>query len=238
MKTLTFAVLAFFCMLTPAWGNDHAHRIQQIRVHGFELVNSVLAFYNPNGEGMDYRFQQRYQEAQTRLAELMMSQGEMRSAMQQVRETLVDLEENASKNPEYLYSRWVNPLLKAHAELDQLAAQQYERTGLSAGLVRQHELNLNLCRLLLLYQTRTFGTLGVFVMAMDEGTFTRLDASIVTGFEELAESHPQSREALGRLATEYGFVRPRLMAHGEKWVPGIAAYYLGNISRDLAVITL
>jgi|SRR5690554_1504672 len=238
MRLLVLVLLvASIFAVSSAKADEQAHRLQQIRVEGFELINSVLAFYNPNAEGMDYRFEKRYQQALTRLDALIVNPGPMLSALKQIRETLADLEENARNNPAYLYSRWVNPLLKAHAELDRAAVTQYEQSGASATLERKHEINLNLCRLLLLYQTRTFGTLGVFAMTMDEDTFTRLDASIVTGLELLAESHPDSREALSQLITQYAFVRPRLMQHGEKWVPGITAYYMGNISRDLAKLS-
>jgi hypothetical protein len=49
---------------------------------------------------------------------------------------------------------------------------------------------------------------------------------------------PEFRDELEKLATQYAFVRPRLMEHSEKWVPGITAYYMGSISRDLAELPL
>lgn len=238
MNRFLWLVLAACSMVIPAQANEQSNHFQHIRLQGFLLMNNVLAFYNPNGEGMDYRFQERYQQALVRLEEVVPPEGKMREALAQIREKLTDLDSKASETPEYLYSHWVNPMLKAHAELDALAAAQYRQSSPPEALARRHALNLDLSRLLLLYQTRTFGTLGVFVMVMEEDTFSRLDSSIESGFAELMAAHPELEEAVARLNSHYEFVRPRLMEHGKKWVPGITAYYMGNISRDLAGLPL
>lgn len=63
MKGFFGALIATACFVLPVQAEDQGRQFQHIRVLGFELINNVLAFYNPNSEGMDYRFQQRYQDA-------------------------------------------------------------------------------------------------------------------------------------------------------------------------------
>ncbi|MOA49751.1 hypothetical protein D3C78_1726710 [compost metagenome] len=39
---------------------------------------------------------------------------------------------------------------------------------------------------------------------------------------------------LHKLKQKYDFIRPRLLQHDQKWVPGSAAYYLGQVGDGLA----
>ncbi|MCG7201481.1 hypothetical protein MD273_17220 [Marinobacter pelagius] len=238
MKTARLLFILIGCLSMPAQASNQAAELQQIRLQGFALINNLLAYYNPNSDGVDPRFQDRYQAARAQLIQVVPAQGELREALENLLQYLAEFEAEAGETPAYLYAHWFNPMLKAHAALDRLADQRYQMQAVAGNVAKQHELNLKLSKLLLLYQTRTFGigTLGVFAVEMDENAFKDLDASITKGFSKIIEDAPGLTDSVERLANQYAFVRPRLLDHSQKWVPGITAYYMGNISQDLAAL--
>ncbi|MNG14461.1 hypothetical protein D3C84_982130 [compost metagenome] len=69
---------------------------------------------------------------------------------------------------------------------------------------------------------------------MDDNTFPQLDQQILQGFTALEQDWPQQAAELSKLKRKYDFIRPRLLNHELGWVPGGAAYYLGQVSAGLA----
>lgn len=106
-------------------------------------------------------------------------------------------------------------MLRGHARLNSLAAERYQQWPRQKTCELLHELNLEISRLLLIYETWTFGTLGVFVITMEEDSITGLDQKVREGFERLGLSEPVQAQALERLKDQYAFIRPHLLEHGQ-----------------------
>lgn len=150
-----------------------------------------------------------------------------------MRKQVSALEQQPASNAQ-LYPNWINPLLEAHANLDRLAASRYTANPpVAPELAIRHTLTLDVARLLLLYQTRTFGSLAVYVIEVDEGTFTHLDLQIKQGFRTMEQLTPDQAVAIAKLKRKYEYIRPRLLQHEIDWVPTGAAYYLGQIIDGL-----
>lgn len=238
MKKL-MCVFGFSILLVcPAMANDGGDQLQAVRVQGFAVVNNLMAYFNPQDGSMDPRYRDRYRVALGKLESLLADEGPKREAFENMKSHISELERNARDTPGYLYPHWVNPMLRGHARLDSLAAEEYQQLPREKTRELLHELNLEISRLLLIYETRTFGTLGVFVIAMEEDTITGLDQKIREGFERIGLREPVHAQALERLKDQYAFIRPRLLEHGKDWVPGITAYYMGNIAEALASLEL
>ncbi|MCY1479593.1 hypothetical protein D9M68_130330 [compost metagenome] len=229
--------LILLCLLpTLACADLSARRLQDIRLQAFDLCSNLLAYYNPNQEAADPRHAERYRQDLLTLRGLLAGQGasSLELAVAEMGEQIDGLEVVPAGQDE-LYAGWIIPLLKAQARLDREAAERYAAAPPSdERLLVLHRLSLDIERLLLLYQTRAFSLLGMYVMVVDDDTVPQLDAGIVRGFAELTTQWPEHAAELAALKRNYDFIRPRLLQHSRDWVPGSAAYYLGRITSRLA----
>lgn len=232
--------LFFILLLLPhlAYSNTNAERLQAIRSQAFSTCSNLLVHYNPNRNDSDPRNAERYRQALQQLQRLVTLEKDplLIKFAGDMRERVEDLEKQPTSSPE-LYPTWINPLLEAQARLDQQASMLYASAApIEPRRLTLHKLTLDVERLQLLYQTRTFGSLGVYVMAMDETTFAHLDQQITQNFTTLKQYWPQHNVELNKLMRKYDFIRPRLLNHELIWVPGSAAYYLSQVSDGLARI--
>ena len=213
-----------------------SQRLQDIRLQAFAACSNLLAFYNPNQEAADPRHLERYRQGFAGLQQSLAGQGDaaLEAAQAEMRRWLAELERVPAGQAEH-YPERIIPLLKAHARLDQRAAELY--AAAPPGEPRQltlHRLSLDIERLLLLYQTRAFSLIGMYVLDVDDSTVPRLDGQILQGFADLKAQWPEHAAELGKLKQNYDFIRPRLLQNDRGWVPGSAAYYLGQITSRLA----
>ncbi|MDH4565592.1 hypothetical protein E8E95_02755 [Pseudomonas sp. BN414] len=222
---------------TLALANLDAERLQAIRGKAFSACSNLLVHYNPNQDGSDSRFTERYRQDLLTLQQLVAQEGDPQliQAAAAMRHSIDELERQPASNAQ-LYPAWINPLLKAQASLDQQAAKRYSAAVLDEPRLALHELSLNVARLQLLYQARTFGGLVVYVVDGDDNAFIQLDRQILQGFTALEHSWPQHAAELNKLKGKYDYVRPRLLKNEQRWVPGSAAYYLGQVTDGLASI--
>lgn len=230
--------LFFILLLLPnlAFASPNAERLQDIRSQAFNTCSNLLVHYNPNQDNSDPRHAERYRQALQQLQRLVTLEKDplLITFANDMRERVEALERLPTSNSE-LYPTFINPLLEAQARLDQQASVRYASTAPIEPRRRAlHQLALDVERLQLLYQTRTFGSLAVYVMTTDDTTFDQLDQHILQGFKALSQSLPQHAAELNKLIRKYDYIRPRLLKHELIWVPEIAAYYLGQVSTGLA----
>lgn len=234
--------LLFALLLLPnlAFANLNAERLQSIRSQAFSVCSNLLVHYNPNQNNSDPRHAERYHQALQQLQQLATLEQDplLIQATSEMRQRIAELEQQPASDAA-LYPTWINPLLEAQARLDQQAATRYAASA-PRGPGRQllHRLTLDIERLQLLYQTRTFGSLAVYVLEVDENTFAQLDRQILQGFATLEQDWPQQATELSKLKRKYEFIRPRLLGHELGWVPGSAAYYLGQVSDGLGKLDI
>jgi hypothetical protein len=233
---LFFALLLLLPNLASA--NLDGERLQTIRSQAFSVCSNLLVHYNPHQDDSDPRHAERYRQALQQLQQLVELEQDplLSQAASDMYQRISDLERQPASDSA-LYPNWINPLLEAQARLDQQAAKRYAAAAPHEQL-RQvlHRLSLYIERLQLLYQTRTFGSLAVYVLEVHDNTFAQLDRQILQGFATLEHDWPQQAAKLSKLKRKYNFIRPRLLKHDQGWVPGSAAYYLGQVSDGLARI--
>jgi hypothetical protein len=231
---LFFALMLLLPGLASA--NLAAERLQSIRSQAFSVCNNLLVHYNPNQNDGDPRHAENYRQALQQLQQLVTQEQDplLIQATRDMHQRIGGLERQPASNA-YLYPMWINPILEVQARLDRHAAKRYVVTTPSDPRHQVlHRLGLDVARLQLLYQTRTFSSLAVYVMAMDDNTFPQLDQQIIQGFTTLEQDWQQHAAELSKLKRKYNFVRPRLLKHEQGWVPGSAAYYLGQVTAGLA----
>jgi hypothetical protein len=231
-------ILTLFILLPGlALADFSTQQLHSIRIHAFGVCSHLLAYYNPGQDANDERHAERYRTHQQALRALLANEpeGELSAEVARMEEQIAALEGLPPGQPGD-YSLWLLPLLKAHARLDAVAAERYA-AGPSAKpeMVTLNRLSLDVERLLLIYQTRAFSLLTVFVVELDENTIAQLDAEVLRGFADMHEQWPGRSDKLLQLQRQYDFIRPRLLAYTQGWVPGSAAYYLGKVSRELAL---
>ncbi len=232
---LTLLLLSPELALAKATTED----IQAVRVEAFSLCSNLLVYYNPNKDGGDQKHLDRYRQSRDKLQKLLLStqDPELQAAGKGLLVKVADLERQPSSNAQ-LHPTWINPLLEAQARLDQVANLRYAaappQDPFTQSLYRQ---SLDVQTFLLLYETRTFGSLAVYIVNENEVTFPELDQAIVRRFAQLQTLNPQHAEAIGTLKQSYDFVRPRLLQYDLQWVPSSAAYYLGKIVKELGRVS-
>lgn len=230
-------MLTLFLLLPSlAYANPSAERLQAIRHLAFSTCSNLLVYYNPQQADNDPRYLGRYlRDLQGLRQQVVLAQDEdLARAADDLNRHIAELQRQPASDSS-LFPIWINPMLDAQARLDRLAATRYAEIQPEDPLrLGVHRLNLNIQRLQLLYQTRTFGGLAVYVMPVSERTFTELDQEILDGFLELERLLPAPATELAGLRHKYDFIRPRLLQHEQKWVPGGAAYYLGQVGDGLA----
>lgn len=232
--------LLLVLLLLPHWAfaSPNAERLQAIRSQAFSTCSNLLVHYNPNQNDSDPRNAERYQQALQQLQRLVTLEQDplLIQYASDMRKHVEQLERQSATTAE-LYPTWINPLLEAQSRLDQQASVRYaSATPIEPRRQALHKLALDIERLQLLYQTRTFGSLAVYVIEMDDTTFAQLDQQIQQNFTALKQDWPEHAAELNKLLRKYDFIRPRLLKHELVWVPGSAAYYLGQVTDGLARI--
>lgn len=231
--------LAWALLLLPnlVFATPDAERLQTIRGMAFSVCSNLLVHYNPNQDGSDPRYVERYRKDLSRLQQLVAQEenAQLIQAAADMRQSIEELERQPASSAQ-LFPAWINPLLKAQANLDKEAARLYTSIAPPEPRLALHELSLNIDRLLLLYQARTFGGLVVYVVDFDDSTFIQLDQKILQGFTTLEQGLPIHAAELDKLKGKYDYVRPRLLSNEQGWVVGSAAYYLGQVADGLAGI--
>ena len=193
-----------------------------------------MLYYNPNQGTGDPRRVEGYRRGLAQLQRLVASGPVvLQEAAGELQRLIERLESQpTSADQAMLRPAWINPILESQAALDRQAERLYDE--LSDDPRRSlHALQLDLARLLLLYQTRTFGSLGVYVIGISDDSFARLDQQIIAGFDDLRERDSSQASELQALRRRYEFIRPRLLQHNQDWVPESAFYYLDSIARRL-----
>ena len=230
-RLICFALMLFPVAVSASFDSD---QLSRIRYQAFAVSSELLLYYNPNQDGSDPRHANGYRQG---LAQLQIAVRGAPVALQKTTAELQRLIEILEAQPStadqvQLRPTLINPILESQASLDRQAEQLYGKLPASQRHVL-HALQVDLARLLLLYETRTFGSLGVYMMEMDDDSFVRLDQQIIVGFDSLHSEDSQKIDELKALRRKYDYIRPRLLQHSQDWVPESAFYYLDGIARRL-----
>lgn len=213
-------------------------KLQDIRLAGFSVCSNLLVFYNPTQTETDARYSEEYLRMLAKLEILTKETGDpvMQSAVRDIKNRATELTKYSHSESE-LYPNTLNPLLEAHARLDKEASSKLDELKSSDKRTQTlHSLQLNIEKLLLIYETRTFGSLAVYFMPMDDNTFYNLDSAILSDLNALSNQWPEHSDQISKIHTKYEYIRPRLLQHDKGWIPAGAAYYMSKISESLSEI--
>ncbi|MFZ6044955.1 hypothetical protein ACFW0H_02380 [Pseudomonas sp. CR3202] len=227
-------LLSFFAQAEPL-----AENLQTIRYLAFSAGSHLLLHFNPNQIDNDPRYAERYHHDLKRIQQLVVMVGDpaLEQLTDQLAREVAELE-SQPKSDAQLRPLWINPILQTQSTLDQIAQKRYMPLSPKGGSrLTIDRLSLDVQRLLLLYQTRTFGSLGVYIEELKEDAPETLDRRITEGFSELARTQSQSAGEIAKLSRMYEFVRPRLLKLELGAVPSGAAYYLAQIGDGLAQLS-
>ena len=226
--------LALMLLPLVSFAAQEAEQLFKIRYQAFAISSELLLYYNPSQEGGDPRHAEGYRRGVAQLQRLVASGPQtLQEPASELQRSIERLEAQPdSADQVILRPTWINPILEAQASLDRQAERLYDELPDDPRRV-QHALQLELARLLLLYQTRTFGSLGVYVIGISDDSFERFDQQIIAGFDNLRGSDGNQASELEALRRKYEFIRPRLLHHNQDWVPESAFYYLDAIARRL-----
>lgn len=229
-------LMIFLLLMLPGLAHAQlsAAQLHAVRTQAFSVCSYLLAYYNPNQDAADVRHADSYREGMQRLQQLVRWDSNLDRLVDEMAHSIDGLEAVPPEQPE-LYPGLLTPALRAQAELDLELAQRAVRISpSSAEMATMQELRLDIERSLLLYQTRAFGLLSMYVLVVDEDTVAQLDTRILQGFADVRAQHAQHRAELARLQGYYTYMRPHLFARQRAWVPSSAVYYLQQASMGLA----
>jgi hypothetical protein len=228
------AVTLLLLTTLPAWAMpETSQRLHAIRSQGFLLTANVLIYFNTHDPAstFDPAVREAYHANLARLEQLIGETPDtpgLGEALRSLQEALTQLEKQPADSRGH-YPSWINPVLRAHGEIDKAAAAAYAAAGASdPGIVELHQQSIDLARLLLLYETHAFTNLGIFFIDFHEDSLREIDQRVTSRHAALVERLPASADVLGRVWTDYNFVRPGLLAPESGVASRSASLYLGK----------
>ncbi|SFP52871.1 hypothetical protein SAMN05216229_103132 [Geopseudomonas sagittaria] len=228
------SLLFLLAFAIPAWADPAvAHRLHEIRTHGFLLCSNLLVYFNNHDPAatFDPEAKQAYQQNLTHLQGMvdgLPDNTAIASSLNKIKSAIDHLEQQP-KDAYEQYSRLINPILREHGELDKAVEAAYKTARSEEPTTDNlHQQSLDTSRMLLLYETQAFIGLGIFSIEFHEDTFQEIDQRISSRHATLIELLPHFRSDLEKIHTDYNFIRPRLLAPGQRIVSRSAAIYLGR----------
>lgn len=218
--------------------DSSVERLHLIRIESFTACSYLILFLNPNQGSVEPLYAERYKEAFRTLQVLVSSEHDpvMDAALAVMRKKTAELENQLNLDP-VIFPTWLNPILVAQAQLDIEVAKQYAVTPpADAKTLLVQQLDLDLSRLLLVYQARTFGSLNVSAMNGDENPIQHLDSRINQRLEELSKLLPDQSVERGKLRRIYDYIRPSILENQRSSIPSGVAYYMEQISLGLRAL--
>lgn len=228
------SLLLFFVLAAPALAETaSSQRLHEIRTHGFLLCSNLLVYFNNHDPSSTFapEAKEAYQENLRNLQILVegaTDNVEMAASLQNMKSAISNLEQQPEDVREQ-YSRWINTILRAHAELDKLAESAYMAAHeTDPATLNLHQQSLDINRMLLLYETQAFIGLGIFSIEFHENSFQEIDQRIDARHSTLLDLLPSSSSELEKIRLDYNFIRPRLLTPSQTIVSRSATIYLGR----------
>lgn len=233
------ALLLIFAFSSPTLAETApSQRLHEIRTHGFLLCSNLLVYFNNHDPDSTFDPQAReaYRQNLASMQKLIEGAPEnlaMTASLQQMKSAIDQIEQQPQDAMEQ-YSRWINSILRAHAELEKAAESAYLKTHETAqATVTIHQQSMDISRMLLLYETQAFIGLGIFAMEFHEDLSKEIDQQIDSRHATLLELLPSSHNELEKVRRDYSFIRSRLLSPDREIVSRSAAIYLGRSIEQL-----
>lgn len=234
MKNGIILALVLFVLSAQAKADSSfAQQLHEIRTEGFLLCANLLAYYNSQDPaGAFYpasreAYRQSLAELDTLTATL--KHKEALTASLREMKSLIGLLEKQPENNRIEYSTWLDPVLRAQGDFDELAAAAYQESGgQPAAVVNLHQQSLDISRMLLLYESQAFRRTGIYSFEVHDNSFNEIDQRIGAAHKTLEEQLPQAGNALTEVWRNYRFIRQRLQAREQAVLARSASLYLGK----------
>jgi len=231
-KLLIF-LLWFYSFACSAQGPEYWHAV---RSDSLTFCSYLILSLNANQGEIDPAYADRYKhkltELQVRLAAE--SDPQIDDSLKQISSSLTELQHHIRDDPAQ-FPTWLNRILAAQARLDSFAANRYDGVApVDQNKLLIDELDLDLGRLLLIYQARMFGALNVSAVDNDSDPINHLDGRILSKFDQYAALAPDHSADLEKITRNYWFVRPRLLSQERNAIPSGVAFYIERVRSGLS----
>ena len=227
-------LLALLLLSIPARADSTVpQKVHEIRTLGFMLCSNLLVYFNNQDPkaAFDPAAREAYRRNLRELDPLVAAvpgKPAIATALQALKTSIGELEKQP-ENARVLYTSSLNPVLHAQRDLDVAAGAAYLESGEIPPVVASlHQMSLDMSRMLLLHQGKSFDNLGIHSVELDENSFNRIDQRISSTYEGLLKLAPEIRTELNEVWRDYSFVRQRLKADDKGGVSRSASLYLGK----------
>ncbi len=238
MRSIALICLLFM-LCSPVKGEEYAtQQLSELVSRGQLLCASALLYFNPNQRTPDPRSLTAVYHHLNTLDTYVLQLGQPPQLVQPLRamqRTFGELDalprQQRQRNPVLL-----EQLLMQHRQLQQAASAAYRQAEAEAGpavpvqlLNRQSQ---EMATLLLDYQLRHSPSLNSSSWLLDGERLQALDQAIEKRFDGMQAAIAEHAAVLGRIRSQYQFVRPQLQARSGR-AHGGAEFYLSRAVLDL-----
>lgn len=239
MSRLVVSLILLLILPVLAHAEVSPSSLQIMRYSAFSACSHLLLHYNPNQSNVDPGTADRYrrdlQQLQTLLG--LVDDPQLKQLGERLLGEVAALE-NTPADEIQLRPVRINPILETQAALDRLIHERYSALQNDEIILSIDLLSLDVQRLLLYYQIRTFGSLAVvYLDELKAGSPEKIDSSVISGFQRIELERPEAADLIAKLRKKYEFVRPHLIQQDLIAVPSSTVYYLSKVSDGLAKLS-
>lgn len=230
-------LVALLLLSTPAWSNEASLRkLSEVVSLSDLLMASALGYFNVHVRSPDERsltsIYASFYTLEMCMAHLGQPPAQARP-LAQIKMLLAKLEAlPASQRGRY--PELLQQLLNEHQKLRRAAAGAYAELRDGSDNIEQmiNEQSHDLSSLLVDYQIRHYPEIAPSQRIFSASEQEVLTTSIDQRFKTLLTEQPEQAEALGKVNTQYRFIRAQLLNPGGRWQAGVE-FYLSRAVLDL-----
>lgn len=219
-----------------AWADGQTQQLlHEVRTRSHLLCSSAMLYFNPDIQSPDHRALASYFDNLARLQTRTVQLGQPATmvAYQRDLQAMLKSLEQLPKDSSAQYPGKISRLLQLHHQADAWAEQQYRLETPDADISGLHSQSLNLAKMLLDYQERSYPMPGEEGRGMNTAELAELDLAINERFGDLINQSPDSAATIAGIRKNYRFVRSMLLDTTEQRASGGIEFYLARSIVDL-----
>lgn len=233
---LTIATLTLSTLLHAQTAPSELQHTYQMRSLAYSATANIMVFYNLDSTPFDPKNHKQYHQDLDQLQQLATQNGDtaVLEELAKIRELVAKLEA-LPQNQDYIrnvaipYRNLLNPLFEAQQRLDQALEQRYSviaRSSEDSWQQGLHALSLDHSRAMQQYSMLTFTSLSY--LNLGDTSLKLISERIEEQFNQLKSQNEEKAPELKKLATNFNFIRKKLVDQPRPWIPALATFYLSK----------